>query len=185
MNIWSFVFQVVPITDRRLNDNEWHTVDIQQSGPQIFRIRVDDDIPVSVNRPASIHNFDITDHLYVGSVPENKYGTMNQLINSRNGFGGCLATLKVDGKLYVLPDEAVSSSHLVVAGCTGKYCIIIFIYAGISPSETVLISGENNYCDINTTYPLYITSVHCYNYDLLKQICTKCNIFNCKLKHFQ
>ena len=36
--------------------------------------------------------------------------------------------------------------------------------AGISPSETVLISRENNYmyCDRNTTYPLYITSFHCY-----------------------
>ena len=34
--------------------------------------------------------------------------------------------------------------------------------AGISPSETVLISGENNYRDRNTTYPLYITSFHCY-----------------------
>ena len=34
--------------------------------------------------------------------------------------------------------------------------------AGISPSETVLISRENYYCDINTTYPLYITSFHCY-----------------------
>ena len=33
--------------------------------------------------------------------------------------------------------------------------------AGISPSETVLIYGENNYCDRNTTYPLYITSFHC------------------------
>ena len=30
--------------------------------------------------------------------------------------------------------------------------------AGISPSETVLISRENNYCGRNTTYPLYITS---------------------------
>ena len=28
--------------------------------------------------------------------------------------------------------------------------------AGISPSETVLISGENNYCDRNTTYPLQV-----------------------------
>ena len=35
---------------------------------------------------------------------------------------------------------------------------------GISPSETVLISRENNYCDRNTTYPLYITSFHCYTY---------------------
>ena len=34
--------------------------------------------------------------------------------------------------------------------------------AGISPSETMLICGENNYCDRNTTYPLYITSYHCY-----------------------
>ena len=33
--------------------------------------------------------------------------------------------------------------------------------AGILP-ETVLISGENNYCDRNTTYPLYIASFHCY-----------------------
>ena len=33
--------------------------------------------------------------------------------------------------------------------------------AGISPSETVLISRENNYCDRNTTLPLYITSCHC------------------------
>ena len=34
--------------------------------------------------------------------------------------------------------------------------------SGISPSEMVLISGENNFCDGNTTYPLYITSFHCY-----------------------
>ena len=41
--------------------------------------------------------------------------------------------------------------------------------AGISPSETeCLLSAENNYCDRNTTYPLYITSSHCW-YDLLKQ----------------
>ena len=33
--------------------------------------------------------------------------------------------------------------------------------AGISPSETVLISRENNYCDRNITYPLHITSFHC------------------------
>ena len=47
------------------------------------------------------------------------------------------------------------------------YAVFILIEArcasaGISPSETVLISGENNYCDRNTTYPLYITSFHCY-----------------------
>ena len=34
--------------------------------------------------------------------------------------------------------------------------------AGIYPSETVLISGENNYCDRNITYPSYITGFHCY-----------------------
>ena len=34
--------------------------------------------------------------------------------------------------------------------------------AGISPSETVLISREINYCDRNTTYPLYITGFHCH-----------------------
>ena len=35
--------------------------------------------------------------------------------------------------------------------------------AGISPSETVLIlPAKNNYCDRNTTCPLYITSFHCY-----------------------
>ena len=54
--------------------------------------------------------------------------------------------------------------------------------AGISPSETVLISGENNYCDRNTTYPIYITSFSLL-YALLKQVCTKRN--NCKVKQFQ
>ena len=29
---------------------------------------------------------------------------------------------------------------------------------------------------------LYITSFHCYIYDLLKQVCTECNIFNYKAK---
>ena len=57
--------------------------------------------------------------------------------------------------------------------------------AGISPSEMVLISRENNYCDRNTTYPLYITSFISLLYDLLKQVRTKCNIFNCKVKLFQ
>ena len=47
------------------------------------------------------------------------------------------------------------------------YTVFILIVArrasaGISTSEMVLISGENNYCDRNTTYPLYITSFQCY-----------------------
>ena len=58
--------------------------------------------------------------------------------------------------------------------------------ARISPSETVLISGENNDCDRNTTYlPLVYYKVSLL-YDLLKQVCTKCcNIFNCKVNQFQ
>ena len=47
----------------------------------------------------------------------------------------------------------------------GCYIILIEAWrasAGISPSEMVLISGENNYCDRNTTDPLYITSFICY-----------------------
>ena len=41
--------------------------------------------------------------------------------------------------------------------------------AGISPSETVLISGENNYCDRNTTLPLiYYKSVQNAKYLILK-----------------
>ena len=57
--------------------------------------------------------------------------------------------------------------------------------AWISLSETVLISGENNYCDRNTIYPFLIYYKFSLLYDLLKQVCTKCNIFNCKVKQFQ
>ena len=47
------------------------------------------------------------------------------------------------------------------------YTVLILMEArrasvGISPSETVLISKESNYCYRNTTYPLYITRFHCY-----------------------
>ena len=65
------------------------------------------------------------------------------------------------------------SGDLIVSRLMGKhlkfneYTIFILIEArrasaGISPSDTVLISGENNYCDRNTTYPLYITRFHGY-----------------------
>ena len=69
-----------------------------------------------------------------------------------------------------------------------RYTVFILIKAwrasaGISPSETVLIFGLNNYCDRNTTYPLYYK--FSLLYDLLKQVRTKCNIFNCKVKQFQ
>ena len=45
------------------------------------------------------------------------------------------------------------------------YCVYPIIeawhaIAGISPSETVLISGENNY--MYNCYPVYIKSFHCY-----------------------
>ena len=54
--------------------------------------------------------------------------------------------------------------------------------AGISPSEMVLISGENNYCDRNTTYPLYFTSCHCYMTYWSKSVQ---NATYCKVKQFQ
>ena len=59
--------------------------------------------------------------------------------------------------------------------------------AGILLSETVLISGENNYmyCDRDTTLPLYIFYKLSLLFDLFKQVRTKCNIFNCKVKQFQ
>ena len=54
--------------------------------------------------------------------------------------------------------------------------------AGISPSETVLISGENNYCNRNTYHLPLIYYKFSLLYDLLKQVRTKYNIFNCKVK---
>ena len=63
--------------------------------------------------------------------------------------------------------ENYSYWYIVLSGPQLIYTVFILIEArcasaGISPSEMVLISGENNYCDRNTTYPLYITSFHCY-----------------------
>ena len=63
--------------------------------------------------------------------------------------------------------ENCSYWYIVLSGPQLIYTVFILIEArcasaGISPSEMVLISGENNYCDRNTTYPLYIRSFHCY-----------------------
>ena len=52
--------------------------------------------------------------------------------------------------------------------------------AGISTSETVLIYDYIIHGGIPLIY--YKFSLL---YDLLKQVCTKCDIFNCKVKQFQ
>ena len=73
---------------------------------------------------------------------------------------------------------------------SGIYMYTVFILiearcasAGISPSESCLFP-EKTIVVTETPLTPYILQVCIVIYDLLKQVRTKCNIFNCKVKQF-
>ena len=60
--------------------------------------------------------------------------------------------------------DAVESPMMMIT-----YLVVIVFMYRIYPNRSlwrasarISLFGENNYCDRNTTYPLYITSFHCY-----------------------
>ena len=46
------------------------------------------------------------------------YDNLPALVNSRQGFAGCIATVKLNGRLYNLWTDAISKTPFVSEGCS-------------------------------------------------------------------
>lgn len=110
---------------RRIDDNEWHDVEIRQpadrsSGKSWYTIRVD-----NVTSKMSIYSFsvfNVMNYVVVGGLPADistANGAIYQDIHSTNGFIGCLASVYINS---VLIDASAANHQLIRAGsCQGMY----------------------------------------------------------------
>jgi contactin associated protein-like 2 len=91
-----------------LNDNEWHTVQIERNRKEA-RMNVDS---ISEGNPEDLYAyrpFIFTSNLTIGAS-----------VNYRNGFVGCLRGLQVNGKIVDLVSLAQNEVYGVSVGCVGK-----------------------------------------------------------------
>ena len=44
-----------------------------------------------------------------------------RLVDARQGYSGCFATVKINGRLYNLVTDAILKNQFVSAGCTSEY----------------------------------------------------------------
>ncbi len=91
-----------------LNDNEWHTVQIERNRKEA-RMNVDS---ISAGNPEDLYAyrpFIFTSNLTIGAS-----------VNYRDGFVGCIRGLQVNGKIIDLVNLAKQQSYGVSPGCVGK-----------------------------------------------------------------
>lgn len=141
------MFAVVP-SKEPLNDNEWHSVQISMSETGQISMKVDD---LSVDMTASDGNkrLDLIGNLYIAGLPEGMFQQreVRNLLESRQGFRGCLASMDLNG---AVPDliGAARDKQYVMNGCNdvAMTCIPNACGAG------TCIPGINTYiCDCNMT----------------------------------
>ena len=107
-------------TPYKLNDNRWHTVQIALNELGQFTAKVDS-TPVHVTTSDGDGRLDLTGALYIAGLPEQMFrdSRVTNLIKSRKGFRGCLASMDLDGAVPDLPNHAHDKQY-IVDGCTGK-----------------------------------------------------------------
>lgn len=103
-----------------LDDNKWHMVHVKQTSPHSFDIIVDG-LPSTINLRRTTNRIDLNGLLYVGGIREDMSEDLPIFINSRRSFVGCLATLKINGRLKNLYLDAVEKTESMLSrGCSGK-----------------------------------------------------------------
>lgn len=113
-----------PITLRdkskiHLNDNRWHSVSVRRPAPKVHTLTVDDTIETYVATGNSMH-LKLDGILYVGGLFKDMYPNMPvNVIASRIGFEGCIASIDLADISPSLTDDAVVPSSLVAKGCEG------------------------------------------------------------------
>ena len=99
------------------NDNQWHSVTIRRSNLFEYTLMVDD-LLTTINNTKSDLYFDLDGILYLGGVPQEMYIKLPTLVQSQNGFEGCLASLELNGQTFDLTvNDILITSKLVTPGC--------------------------------------------------------------------
>ena len=66
-------------------------------------------------------DLNLSNDLYIGGLEPDMYRTLPNLVSSRKGYSGCLATMVVKGGLVDLFNDARFKSELITQGCTGEF----------------------------------------------------------------
>ncbi|KAL3854443.1 hypothetical protein ACJMK2_013712 [Sinanodonta woodiana] len=140
-------FVLVP-TKTPLNDNEWHTVRILLNEKGQISAKVDDAV-YDVSTSSGDGRLDLTESLYIAGLPAEMFqrSRIRNLIESRQGFRGCLASMDLNGAVPDLINFAKDKS-LIKEGC---FNLDITCIPGVcGPGQCV--PGLNDYwCNCNMT----------------------------------
>ena len=107
---------------QRLADNEWHFVKISALSTGGFNITVDE-INTVLSMPNRGQTFSFSNELYVGGVPRHMYDSLPDSLSSKHsgGFHGCMASVRINKRLYHLVQDTLNEDHIVLDQCTGKW----------------------------------------------------------------
>ncbi|CAH8503710.1 unnamed protein product [Dicrocoelium dendriticum] len=125
-------FQRHKLSDIRIDDDTWHTVELARYdvGSNVIITTVDKDelteskTHLPVIRGKRSRNFNLADQLYIGGAHEDVYYRWRERINYRFGFQGCFANLSVNDQLATDPLTCQNNTYFrnttfgdVTAGC--------------------------------------------------------------------
>lgn len=68
---------------------------------------------------------DLAGVLYIGGMPRDMYNRLPVAVRSRHGFKGCLASVRIGGRLYNLMKDSITRTAYVKENCTGRFWIIL------------------------------------------------------------
>ncbi|XP_053386148.1 uncharacterized protein LOC123539409 isoform X3 [Mercenaria mercenaria] len=139
------MFTVVPT--KMLNDNMWHTVIVSLRNGQ-FSVRADNE-NIDVTTSDGDRRLDLSGSLYIGGLPASMFSSpkVDNLIESKKGFRGCLASMDLNG---AVPDllRFANDRQSVLNGCTD----LEMTCAPNACGTGVCMPGINDYwCNCNMT----------------------------------
>ncbi|XP_072016599.1 neurexin-1-like [Amphiura filiformis] len=106
-------------TRTSLNDNLWHEVSISRDSRHRHVLIVDDSATIAMSGPLSSRYLYLTENIFIGGVEEFRYQHLPMMVESKQGFQGCFASLEINGDHQNILDTAVSidSKDEIVNGC--------------------------------------------------------------------
>jgi len=139
-----------------LNDNQWHSVAISRSNLNQYTLTVDDMLTTVTNNELDSY-LDLESVLYLGGVPQEFYHKLPNLIHSKNGFEGCLASFDLNGQIFDLSaNDLIIKSTSVSEGCEGNEALC---------NSDCTTCGPGIECKCNTPFP---TSSDCLEGSMIK-----------------
>jgi neurexin len=113
----------IPVnTPNKLNDGKWHVVEIMRMSETQHRVRVDE-TATTVSAQGGEYELDLAGgSLYIAGLPAGmfKRSHIQNVLKSRQGFMGCLASLDLNGAVVNLKKHALNN-QFVIGECLVKY----------------------------------------------------------------